>query len=59
MPMDAIDRMDFGLYMDIAADRARRKQRGPQGRGAETQRPGTGENTLTLKRGTIDQIKGW
>lgn len=57
--MDAIDRMDFGLYMDIAADRARRKQRGAQGRGANAQRAGGGGNVFALKRGTIDQIKGW
>ena len=57
--MDAIDRMDFGLYMDIAADRARRKQHGAQGRGVDAQRAGGGGNVFALKRGTIDQIKGW
>lgn len=57
--MDAIDRMDFGLYMDIAADRARRRPQDEGNGGADTQQSGSGKNVLMLRRGTIDQIKGW
>lgn len=54
MAMDAIDRIDFGLYMDICAEQARKGGQHPAGDPAE----GGGE-TVLLTRTTIDKVKGW
>ena len=51
--MDAIDRMDFGLYMEIAAQRARRRGRCIKEPAAQN------GQFVQLRRGTIDQLAGW
>lgn len=48
------DDMEFGLYIDIATVRAKQKKDVPE-RGS-AHRDG---KTITLKRGTIDQVPGW
>lgn len=52
--MDAIDRIDFGLYMDVCAEQARRGALHAHGEPDE----GGGE-TVLLTRTTIDKVKGW
>lgn len=56
--MGQIDGMDFALYMDIIADRARRRKN--KGATSPTQKAlkGTERNVIELRRGTIDQIFG-
>ena len=51
IPMAAVDETDFGLYLEIAGVRARRRRDAPDAP------PGT--NAVTLRRGSIDQIPGW
>lgn len=54
---DAIDRMPYGRYMDIMADRARRRQKATEkndtvaGRGQE-------KKMIYLRNGTIDEVFG-
>ncbi len=54
--MRQIDEMDFGLYMDIISDRARR--RGRKKEAAPAPAKGVDQNVIELRRGTIDEIFG-
>lgn len=54
--MRQIDEMDFGLYMDIIADRARRRGRKKEAAPAPVK--GGEQNVIELRRGTIDEIFG-
>lgn len=52
MPMDAIDRMELGRYLEVLQAAIRRRA----GRTAQTARQLTGKNVVELKRGTIDDF---
>lgn len=52
--MDAVDRMSFSRYMDIAAERAERRLE----READKAGGVAGGRTTLLQRGTIDDIFG-
>lgn len=56
--MAETDRMEYGLYMQIVRERARRrwerKWRGEQDGAAAP--PNRGDNAVYLRRGTIDEV---
>lgn len=56
--MRQIDEMDFGLYMDILADRAQRKRRRNQTAPSPPPAKGADQNVIELRSGTIDEIFG-
>lgn len=51
-PMDAIDRMELGRYLEVLQATIRRRA----GRAAQTTNKPTGRNVVELKRGTIDDF---
>ena len=55
IPMAEIDRMEFGLYMQILRERAARRGEDGSRRQGDAGN-GRNENVVLLHRGTIDEI---
>lgn len=53
--MEDIDRMEFGLYMQILRERAERRARREERR-SEGPAGGDKKKTVLLRRGTIDEV---
>ena len=55
IPMDAIDRMEVGRYMEVLQHAAKRKEKRDEYPNMH-QRKGAKANVVELRKGTIDQF---